>query len=170
MPSVVESLVARTALDQQGVNTIVVLTYPVRFQFAPGAANGIGIAGAPFTATSGGIEIASGTTDANGEVQIPIVPLFNGPVTVTIFGSDYVFSFRPQAKPEVLTGVQQRLDKLGYLSGYQLAALDGAASDDGKDGPKTQQSIMNFQSDENITLDGVVGPNTRQTLVSRTGP
>lgn len=169
MPSLVESLVARTALDQQGVNTIVVLTYPVRFQLAPGAANGIGIAGADFVATSGGVEIASGTTDANGEVQIPIVPLFNAPVTVTILGADYVFAFHPQAKAEVLAGVQQRLDKLGYLSGYQLAPLGTAANDDGKDGPKTQQAIMNFQCDENLALDGVVGPNTRQLLVSRTG-
>jgi len=166
---VVEALVARTAADQQGVNTIVVLTYPVRFQFAPGAASGLGIAGADFVATSGGVEIASGTTDANGEVQIPIIPLFNAPVTVTILGSDYVFSFHPQAKADVLTGVQQRLAKLGYISGYQLKPLLVTASDDGNDGPVTQQAIMNFQSDENLTLDGVVGPITRQALVSKTG-
>lgn len=165
----VQSLVARTAVDQQGVNTIVVLTYPVRFQFAPGAADGIGIAGAPFVATSGGVEIASGTTDANGEVLIPIVPLFAAPVTVTILGSDYVFSFHPQAKVETLAGAQQRLDKLGYMSGYQLTPLGSKAADDGLDGVKTQQSLMNFQSDENLALDGKLGPQTRQALVSKTG-
>lgn len=164
-----EALVARTATDQQGVNTIVVLTYPVRFQFAPGAANGLGIVGADFVVTAGGAEIASGTTDANGEVQIPIIPLFSGPATVTILGADYVFSFHPQQKAEVLAGVQQRLDRLGYMSGYQLKALPSAASDDGLDGPETQQAIMNFQSDETLALDGVVGPITRQTLVSKTG-
>ena len=145
------------------------LTYPVRFQFAPGAANGLGITGADFVVTSGGVEIANGTTDANGEVQIPIMPLFSGPVTVTILGADYVFSFHPQAKPEAEAGVQQRLDKLGYMSGYQLKPLPDAPIDDGKDGTETQQAIMNFQCDENLALDGVVGPNTRAALVSRTG-
>lgn len=164
-----QSFVARTAADQQGVNTIVVLTYPVRFQLAPGAADGIGIAGADFVATSGGVQIASGTTDANGEVQIPIVPLFAAPVTITILGQDYVFAFHPLAKVDTLKGAQQRLDKLGYMSGYQLAPLGDKAGDDGVDGPKTQQSIMNFQSDENLTLDGVLGPKTRAQLTSRTG-
>jgi peptidoglycan hydrolase-like protein with peptidoglycan-binding domain len=169
MPSLVETLVARTAQDQTGLNTVVVLTYPVRFQFAPGAANGLGIVGADFVATSGGAEIASGTTDANGEVQIPIMALFSAPVTVTILGTDYVFSFKPQQQAEVLAGLQQRLDKLGYLSGYQLAALDGTATDDGKDGPETQQSFMNFQTDENLAPDGVIGPISRQVLVAKTG-
>jgi hypothetical protein len=169
MPSSsIEALVARTSQDQQGVNTIVVLTYPVRFQLAPGAANGLGIVGADFVVTAGGVEIANGTTDANGEVQIPIFPLFSGPVTVTIFETDYVFSFHPEAKIDALAGVQQRLEKLGYMSGYLLAPLGSAATDTNKDDAKTQQALMNFQCDENLTLDGRVGPETRGALASRT--
>ncbi len=170
MPALIETLVARTAQDQTGLNTVVILTYPVRFQTAPGAAAGIGIADADFVATAGGVEIARGTTDANGEVLIPIVALFNGPVTVTMLGSDYIFSFHPQQRIDVLAGVQQRLEKLGYMSGYQLAPRGGAPPDDGFDGPQTQQSIMNFQCDEDLVLDGELTPAMKQRLVALTGP
>lgn len=169
MPST-EAFVARTAADQQGVNTLVVLTYPVRFQLAPGFANGIGISGAAFVVSANGVEIARGQTDANGEVPIPIAPLFVGPVEVAVLGTTYAFSFHPQAKAETLAGIQQLLDKLGYVNGYQLVARAAAQPDDGKDGPMTQQSIMNFQCDENLVLDGVIGPTSRSLLVARTAP
>jgi hypothetical protein len=168
MPSI-DAFVARTAADQQGLNTLVVLTYPVRFQLAPGFADGIGIGGAEFVVTANGVEIARGTTDANGEVPIPIAPLFFGPVTVTVLGTDYVFAFDPQAEAEALAGVQQRLEKLGYMTGYQLVPIASAAPADGRDGPRTQQSIMNFQCDENLGLDGVVGPLSRARLIARCG-
>lgn len=165
----IDALVARTAADQTGVNTLVVLTYPLRFQLAPGAAGGIGIQGAEFIVSAGGVEIARGTTDANGEVPVPIAPLLLAPVTVNVLGTDYVLSFQPQDKPEALRGQQQRLDKLGYMSGYLLQTPDPATTADNHDGPRTQQAIMNFQSDENLTLDGVIGGQTRAKLVEKTG-
>ncbi len=168
MPAV-DAFVARTAADQTGLNTLVVLTYPVRFQLAPGAADGIGIEGAEFVVSAAGVEIARGKTDANGEVPVPIAPLLLGAVTIRILGTDYVLSFQPQDKPTVLRGQQQRLDKLGYMSGYQLQVPGSAAAADNQDGPRTQQAFMNFQCDENLTLDGVIGPQSRGRLVEKTG-
>ena len=54
-----------------------------------------------------------------------------------------------------LEGVQDALTKLGYDPGTV----------DGKDGPKTQKAVREFQASAEITIDGIVGPDTRQALV-----
>ncbi len=56
---------------------------------------------------------------------------------------------------EELDGVQNALIKLGYDP--------GAA--DGRDGPKTQSAVRKFQASASIRVDGIVGSETRQTLV-----
>jgi len=161
--------VQRTSQDQAGLNTVVVQHYPVRFQLAPGAADGLGIAGADYTLMLDGVVIGTGTTDANGEIGIPVVSLFAGSVTVTILNTDYVLSFHAQSTGANLKTDQQRLGKLGYMTGYQLVPIADNTQDDGEDGPRTQQSIMSFQCDETLTLDGVIGAQTRGRLTSKGG-
>jgi peptidoglycan hydrolase-like protein with peptidoglycan-binding domain len=55
-----------------------------------------------------------------------------------------------------LAGVQEALSKLGYDPGKI----------DGKDGPNTQQAVRAFQAHLTIKIDGIVGPETRNALVT----
>jgi len=52
-------------------------------------------------------------------------------------------------------GVQNALAKLGFDPG----------TIDGKDGPKTQSAVREFQAHALIAIDGIVGPLTKQALV-----
>ena len=54
-----------------------------------------------------------------------------------------------------MSGVQKALADLGHDP--------GAA--DGKDGPKTQKAVREFQASLSIKIDGIVGPETRQSLM-----
>jgi peptidoglycan hydrolase-like protein with peptidoglycan-binding domain len=57
---------------------------------------------------------------------------------------------------ESLDGVQKALHSLGLNPG----------SIDGKDGPNTQRAVREFQASQTIKIDGIVGPETRQSLVT----
>lgn len=57
---------------------------------------------------------------------------------------------------EALDGVQKALQTLGLNPG----------SVDGKDGPNTQRAVREFQASQSIKIDGIVGPETRQSLVT----
>lgn len=161
-----DASVTRTSDDQSVLNTLVIPAFPVRFQIAGGDAAGLGIANAPFTMTSNGQPVPTDatTTDANGEVRIPLFLLISGQVVVHIFDTDYTFSLKTLEPIKGLVGQQQRLDQLGYMTGYQLDFLRQEPPDDNKDGPRTEQAIMNFQSDNNLFLDGVIGKNTTAAL------
>jgi len=64
-------------------------------------------------------------------------------------------------------------EKFGYinlesLSGVQKALADlghNAGAVDGKDGPNTQKAVREFQASVSIKIDGIVGPETRQSLM-----
>ena len=43
------------------------------------------------------------------------------------------------------------------------------APDDGTDGTRTQQGIMNFQTDTVLTIDGDIGANTKTKLTETMG-
>ncbi|HKO46470.1 MAG TPA: peptidoglycan-binding domain-containing protein [Polyangiaceae bacterium] len=57
---------------------------------------------------------------------------------------------------ETMDGVQKGLKSLGHDPG----AIDG------KDGPSTQRAVRQFQASLSIKIDGIVGPETRQSLMS----
>ena len=56
---------------------------------------------------------------------------------------------------EDFDGVQTALNHLGFDAGTA----------DGKDGPHTQKAVRAFQAHASIKVDGIVGPETRQSLV-----
>ena len=56
---------------------------------------------------------------------------------------------------ETLAGAQKALTLLGHDA--------GAA--DGKDGPTTQRAVREFQASVTIKIDGIIGPQTRQSLM-----
>lgn len=55
---------------------------------------------------------------------------------------------------ETLQGVQTALAALGFDPGKI----------DGKDGPNTQKAVRDYQARNNLSIDGIVGPNTRASL------
>lgn len=164
--------VTRTSEGEDLVNTLTAIrdVVKIRFQIAPGTGSNLGIAGVDFRILSGGTEIANGQTNADGEVEVPLQPLLTGEVTVRIFESD--FDLTLHAGLQAVTtraGQQKRYDILGYMTGYQLGTVGNAAPDDGTDGTKTQQSIMNVQTDGNLSIDGTVGNATRTDLTTKAG-
>ena len=56
---------------------------------------------------------------------------------------------------EDLEGVQTALDKLGFEPGTA----------DGLDGPNTRKAVRAFQAQVSIQIDGIVGDQTRQSLM-----
>ena len=55
---------------------------------------------------------------------------------------------------EKLSGVQGRLNNLGYFCGHV----------DGIDGPRTQAAVKAFQTDYQLLVDGIAGPQTKGKL------
>lgn len=57
---------------------------------------------------------------------------------------------------ETLDGVQRALHALGFDPGKI----------DGRDGPNTQDAVRKFQAHATIKIDGIVGDETRQALMT----
>lgn len=172
MSGSVSAPVARTSEGEDLTNTLSVTreVVKIRFQIAPGTDANLGIADAEYRILSGGTEITSGQTNAEGEIEVPLQPLLTGAVTVRIFETDYNLTLH--AGLEAVTtrkGQQKRFDILGYMTGYQLSPIGSDAPDDDNDGPRTQQSIMNLQADSGISIDGAIGAQTRTQLTNKAG-
>jgi hypothetical protein len=164
------ALVARTLSGVNSLNTLIVPTFSILFQFAPGRQSGVGIAGAPFQIFAAGQQIGGGTTLATGEVPVPIAPVFfTPPVVVRIFDTDYKITIGPSDVSETLPGWQKRLEMLGYMTGYELKPIGSARADDNDNGPRTQQSVLNFQLDQGLSVDGSLGKKTSDTLKREAG-
>ena len=164
--------VGRTSEGEDLANTLTAIrdVVRIRFQIAPGTDAGLGIENADYRILSGGTEMANGQTNADGEIEVPLQPLLTGTVTVRIFESDFDLSLHPGLQAvTTVAGQQKRYDILGYITGYQLGTAGSAAPDDGLDGTKTQQAIMNVQTDGNLAIDGTVGNQTRNSLTTKAG-
>jgi hypothetical protein len=161
----------RSPVGAININALMLTTIPLRFQIAPGTADGLGVADLPFTISVNGIKLSSGKTDSNGEIAVPLLPMLTAQPILHILDTD--FSLRLHPAPEALDkldGLQCRLAQLGYMMGYQLAAVDNdIADDDDEDGPRTQQAIMNFQMDMGLSVDGVLGAQSVQKLKNTVG-
>lgn len=62
----------------------------------------------------------------------------------------------PRVQGEPVRELQQRLLKLGYDAGYTDAIF----------GPQTEQAVREFQEQQRLSVDGIVGPQTWATLRS----
>ncbi len=162
-----DAAVMRTGAELEDVNTIVLPQVPIRFQIAPGTGAGLGIQGATYVVTVNGTQFATGQTNADGEVMVPLTP---GGAVVRVFETEYTVTLHADGFVDITTmrGRQKRLDHLGYVTGYQLTPIASDTPDDGTDGPRTQQAIMNFQTDTGITIDGEIGAQTEQKMRDET--
>ena len=104
----------------------------------------------------------SGRTGADGVVKVPILP--NTREAELVVQSDlgeetyelYLGAIDP---PTTLTGIQARLNNLGYFCGEV----------DGLMGPLTAGALQRFQKNQNLTANGKLDGNTRDALVKQHG-
>ena len=145
---------------------------PIFFQKSPDAPSGDvrGISGMDFKVTStAGTQ--SGTTAADGriDVRVPVGGsatlqlLFNGSVV-----AEYTVTVDTGTPDAVttLTGQQQRLRMQGYQIGHTGADGDGV---DGTMGALSESAILDFQADQAILTDAVVGNITQGRLTKSAG-
>ncbi len=69
-------------------------------------------------------------------------------------GDRMLYLRSPMTRGDDVTDLQQRLGSLGFDAGYV----------DGIFGPETESAARNFQHNQGVTADGVVGPGTVQAL------
>jgi hypothetical protein len=164
----IPTVLARSIADAITGNMVAMVTVRFRFQIGGGTEDALGIEGADWRALQNDAQIASGRTPATGEVSFLMNP--GEEAVLEILGTEYRVTLHPGiAANDTLAGRQKRLDMLGYMTGYQLTPIADNAPDDGTDGPRTQQAIMNFQMDQNIGVDGEIGNQTAQALARAAG-
>jgi hypothetical protein len=160
-----EAVVSRTLSSLNSLNTLTLPFARIRFQICPGIGGGLGVSGVSYTVSVLGFTIKTDTTDADGEATVPALP----GVVLRIFDTDYNLSSAPLQAVTSVAGQQQRLGVTGYFTGYQLTALANNPVADGNDTSRFQQAINNFQTDRNLTIDGLIGPQTRGQLQTAAG-
>ncbi|MFT6908785.1 MAG: hypothetical protein ACJAS1_005489 [Oleiphilaceae bacterium] len=163
IPSLIQPRFARSITAEASRNALTLRRVKIRFQFAGGADDTLGIEGARWTLTSGKSQVGTGRTAANGEVSFLMSS--SETLVLQIFGTQYNVSLHAllQAVTE-LSGQQKRLDGLGYMAGYQSTPIGDDEPDDGDDGARTRQATLNLQTDSAMAMDSVMGQRTRQKL------
>jgi hypothetical protein len=153
--------VARTEKDLAHKNTLALRKLKVYFQRFPGKGGSDadrGINDVDYVLRAGGRVIDKGKTAADGSIDM-LVPA-GVPVELEIFGTKYDVKIQPFLEPETqVKGQQRRLSLLGY----ELGGVDGTF------GEKTDRAALNFQADQGLEPDGVVGNHTQGKLKSEFG-
>jgi len=94
----------------------------------------------------------------NKKIIIPTLIISFFLVGMLFINSDEAAAAQPNlywgSRGEAVSQLQQTLNNLGYWCGKV----------DGIFGPKTYQAVVKFQKDVGITVDGIVGPQTRKYL------
>jgi hypothetical protein len=165
-----EAFVQRVLEGLPQFNTIAMPIVRIRFQIAPGTGTGLGIAAVPFQVQVGGVAVHAGTTDANGEVTVPIPFIAAGGCVLRIFDSEFPLDFTPTLDPVTSAlGQLQRMDQMGYVTGYQLDATIEPSTSPTRNTERSRQCCLNFQNDAAIAIDDIIGNQTRTTLTTRAG-
>lgn len=165
-----EALVQRVLEGLSHFNTLAMPTVRIRFQIAPGTGTGLGIDAVPFQVLIGTSVVHAGTTDPNGEVTVPIPFITAGNCVLRIFGSDYPLDFAPSLDAvTAVSGQLQRMDQMGYVTGYQLSNVVDPSTGTVRDTERSRQCCLNLQADAGIAIDDDIGPQTRGQLTTRAG-
>ncbi|MBL4845820.1 MAG: peptidoglycan-binding protein [Planctomycetes bacterium] len=137
----------------------------VHLQRSPGPADDRGIEGLAFRVEAEGEELQTGTTPADGKIEVQLV---GDQTTLTLLFEDapvatYRVTQRTGDAEEVTlaAGQQRRLRALGYPLGTSGAEENGV---DGVVGPRTERAILEFQADSELLVDGIVGSKTQGAL------
>lgn len=129
------------------------------FQRYPGSDNAqSGIPHVPYTLRIDGQLITTGSTGTSGEILLRFDPTKTA--VLEVFGTTYHITVRDDIEDaRTVEGVQRRLNMLGYDAGDV----------DGRIGPRTDQSILEFQADHAIDPNGLRGRRTRTRLQAHAG-
>ncbi|HXB72167.1 MAG TPA: peptidoglycan-binding protein [Candidatus Acidoferrales bacterium] len=172
--NILQRVIARLVSSSAAFNTLALPPpVPIHLQRSPdfpgGAARGID--GLDFHVVSGGSLIQIGKTGADGKIDVRVPAggsstvqlLFNGGVV-----AEYEVTRDDTALAAVNTvlGQQQRLRMLGYQIGHGPPDGNGV---DGNVSLNFERSILDFQADQGIVLDGVVGSVTSGRLTTQAG-
>lgn len=113
------------------------------------------VANQPYKFKIGGYE-KEGTTDGNGKMIEEIEAKYIECGTYSLFmgGRELLLNIGHLDPVNEITGIQARLDNLGY----DVGPIDGII------GPKTKEAIKTFQRDHGLKDDGIAGPKTQDTL------
>jgi outer membrane protein OmpA-like peptidoglycan-associated protein len=137
----------------------------VFFQKFPGKFDNAGISDVPYEFRVGGSLVSSGNTDSDGKATIVLRPGEVG--TLRIFDTDYQIEIHePFEAVTNLTGQQRRLRHLGYQLGH--SGTDGNGVGVARNF-NTERSILDFQTDHELPIDGNVDAATRTRLTTEAG-
>jgi hypothetical protein len=114
-------------------------------------------AGLHYTVVIDGVEVATGTTGADGRVAVPIVP--NARVgLIQLEGAEKILLDLGDLAPvEELVGVQMRLHNLGYATDDTSASSDEDA---------LLEALVRSQEDQGLPVSGEPDDATRAALVA----
>ena len=159
---------ARALSELSSRNILTLRRVKLRFQIGGGTDDALGVENATWTLTLNGRAVGNGTTGADGEVSFLISP--GETLVLNIFDTDYNIRLHAGLQPVTQrNGQQKRLDALGYMTGYLRTPIASDQPDDGTDGPRTRQSLLQFQTDETLRMDSVPGNRTRTALTNKLG-
>jgi len=99
------------------------------------------------------IEVIEGETDSDGRIHVQLPPGAERG-QLELLGKTFTVLVGHLDPPEETTGVQARLNLLGYMAGPV----------DGIKGPRTEAAIKAFQAAQGLGVDGIVGPQTCERL------
>lgn len=152
---------ARTQKDLPHKNTLVLRKLKVYFQRFPGKGGtdaDRAINDVEYVLRVAGRVVDKGKTAADGSIEM-MVPA-GQPAELEIFGTKYDVKIHNWLEPETqVKGQQRRLSMLGYELGEP----------DGRFGEKTDRAALNFQADQGLEPDGIIGSGTRSRLKSEFG-
>jgi putative peptidoglycan binding protein len=157
------NFISRLVRDSIAHNTLDSRTIEVFFHKSPAWSEGDnrGIEHLDYEIVAGGVTIQSGSTDSSGRIEVPIT---GGQAELRLtFGGNPVATYQFSTRDDTfeagntIAGVQRRLRTLGYHLGHAGSNADGI---DGNLGGKTDAAILDFQIDNQLQIDGVVGTNT----------
>jgi hypothetical protein len=154
----------RVARTQKGLahrNTLGLRKLKLFFQCFPGKAGSDAqraIAAVDYTLRIAGRVVDKGQTAADGSIEL-LLPAGLA-AELEIFGTKYDLTGTPWLEPVAdVIGQQRRLSMMGYAIG----------NPDGTAGEKTDRSALEFQADQGLGPDGVIGGGTRGKLTSEFG-
>jgi hypothetical protein len=150
---------------------------PIFLQKSPDAPSGDtrGIAGVDFQVLINGAVVQSGTTAADGKIDVRVPPGGSSTLQLMVAGTavaQYEVSVDSSALDAVSTvrGQQERLRMLGYQIGPDGPDGNGVgASGDNTITAKFERSIIDFQADQGLFPDAKVGPITQPRITQRAG-
>jgi hypothetical protein len=155
-------------------------TIPIFLQMSPDAPQGDvrGISGVSFQVLINGAVVQSGTTPQDGRIDVRVPPGGSSTLQLLDNGSpvaDYEITVDTGAldPADQVRGQQQRLRMLGYQIGSDGPDGNGVNINtaDGRNVPNAEfeRSLVDFQADQGLFPDAIVGNQTRPRLVSRAG-